>query len=512
MLEIAAAEGAHACRLGRRGLEVYIVEPSPTMLERARGRVAEYGVQVRLVRGIAETLPFPDATFDRVVCDSALDHLADPERAIREMSRVTTRDGRVVLTFVNYGSASTRLSRLVYRAGRRLGLLRTEAQGGRLFWDSPVPHDHNFECTLENVSAMCRPYLELDRAAGISLGWNVPGWGRLLARFGGSGPLLRGLDRIARAGPQIADFVVSVWRPRPRTMWPADELCVRPSNPVYQRQVREEVAYRARAAEITVASASPASERTDNAAMTGDPGRAWLTDLIARGTFRDAAALGCDEPRWVRDWLASGGSERLDVYEVGDTLVTKARAALGAASARVRFIPMDLNFAQLPAGAYDVVWTSGGLHAVVNLEHLFSQVHQALRPGGLFAVHGYVGERRLQYDPRRLARINAVLAGVPARYRRTETVAAPAPPWEVGPLCAVRSDEILALARARFDVVHEATTGRLFPLGLAVDRAAIARDEPRLLDRLAAAEDAARDDPLMQPCLAYAVFRRRAGA
>src|SRR5262245_28438984 len=79
VLEVAAAEGVNACRLRERGLSTYILEPSQTMLRLARARQLRSGLTFPLVRGIAETAPFRDGAFDRVLCDSALDHIADPE-------------------------------------------------------------------------------------------------------------------------------------------------------------------------------------------------------------------------------------------------------------------------------------------------------------------------------------------------------------------------------------------------------------------------------------------------
>src|SRR5438552_17097068 len=79
LLEVAAAEAVHACRLSKLGLEAFVIEPSPIMLAAARKNIAEYRARVALIRGIAETLPFHDATFDRVLCDSALDQRADRE-------------------------------------------------------------------------------------------------------------------------------------------------------------------------------------------------------------------------------------------------------------------------------------------------------------------------------------------------------------------------------------------------------------------------------------------------
>ena len=125
-----------------------VVEPSPAMLAAARDRMAEFGATVTLVRGIAETLPFRDGTFDRVLCESAIDHFAHPDAAVREMTRVLQPEGRLVISFVNYGSVSTRISRLAYRAWRRGAPV---IPGQHLFWDSPVPIEHTFECSLPVV-------------------------------------------------------------------------------------------------------------------------------------------------------------------------------------------------------------------------------------------------------------------------------------------------------------------------------------------------------------------------
>jgi hypothetical protein len=84
VVELAAGDGRHACGLRARGLGAVILEPSPAMLARARVRQNTSGVHVPLVRAVAEASPFRDGAFSRTLCDSALDHLADAERAIAD--------------------------------------------------------------------------------------------------------------------------------------------------------------------------------------------------------------------------------------------------------------------------------------------------------------------------------------------------------------------------------------------------------------------------------------------
>lgn len=524
VLEVAAAEAIHSCKMNLRGMESYVLEPSPAMLERARGHIERSGTRVQLVRGIAESLPFADGIFDRVLIDSAIDHLADPERSLAEMARVLRPDGRLVVGFVNYASLSARVSRRLYRALRGARLLSRDEH---LFWDTPVPLEHTFECTPARLRRMCTPYLELDDTLGVSLGWNAPGWGALLARLPRARALalLGRLDRVARRHPEHADFVVTVWRPRPagaRAPHPAaagNGMAVRETDVVYPGRLQTEIEFFERAnLGPRIFELFQHTRAQANAAYTGDPERSWIDDLLARGPFRAAAMLGCDDGAYEQHWLDAGGSDALDIYDVSAGVLRAVRAGLGMGRGarrrrgrRVRFLRADLNFARLPEARYDVIWSSGCLHHVSNLEHLFAQVARALRPGGLFAVHDYVGERRLQFAPERLARVNAALREVPRRFRADgiEAIAAPRGD-DLSAFCGVRSDDILPLARARFDVVHEGAAGALFPLFLVIDLPALEREEPALHARLLAAEEAACREPGARPCGAYVVFRKRA--
>jgi ubiquinone/menaquinone biosynthesis C-methylase UbiE len=70
---------------------------SAGMLARARTRSGAAGrpVEFRLLE--ATTLPFPDRSFDTVTTSLTLCTVPDPERTLREMSRVCRPDGRIAL-------------------------------------------------------------------------------------------------------------------------------------------------------------------------------------------------------------------------------------------------------------------------------------------------------------------------------------------------------------------------------------------------------------------------------
>jgi len=73
------------------------VDLSPEMLTAARARAAELGRKVDLREADAEALPFPDASFDSVVCTLAMCAVPDDRAAIGEMGRVLRPGGRLLL-------------------------------------------------------------------------------------------------------------------------------------------------------------------------------------------------------------------------------------------------------------------------------------------------------------------------------------------------------------------------------------------------------------------------------
>jgi ubiquinone/menaquinone biosynthesis C-methylase UbiE len=79
------------------------VDLSPVMLAAARQRAAELGRDVDLREGDAESLPFPDASFDTVVCTLSLCAIPDDRAAIAAMWRVLRPGGRLLL-FDHIGS------------------------------------------------------------------------------------------------------------------------------------------------------------------------------------------------------------------------------------------------------------------------------------------------------------------------------------------------------------------------------------------------------------------------
>jgi len=73
------------------------IELSPKMLDIAHRQARELGREADLRPGDAQSLPFPDASFDTVVATLALCTIPDDRRAAAEATRVLRPGGRLLL-------------------------------------------------------------------------------------------------------------------------------------------------------------------------------------------------------------------------------------------------------------------------------------------------------------------------------------------------------------------------------------------------------------------------------
>ncbi len=96
VLEIAAGTGRNLPFYPRE-VRLTLIELSPEMIEIARHRTRNLGVEADLRVGDTQDLPFPDASFDTVVATLALCTIPDDRRAVTEAARILRPGGRLLL-------------------------------------------------------------------------------------------------------------------------------------------------------------------------------------------------------------------------------------------------------------------------------------------------------------------------------------------------------------------------------------------------------------------------------
>ena len=96
LLDVGCGDGFWTSRIAQNCRHVIGIEPDRETLE--------YGQRffnlsnMTYMPGVAESLPFRDRAFDKVLSVSCLEHFADPWRALIEMARVLKPGGRIALS------------------------------------------------------------------------------------------------------------------------------------------------------------------------------------------------------------------------------------------------------------------------------------------------------------------------------------------------------------------------------------------------------------------------------
>jgi ubiquinone/menaquinone biosynthesis C-methylase UbiE len=94
VLEVAPGPGYLAIELAKRGYPVTALDISRSFVRIARENATKAGVVIDVRHGNAAQMPFPDASFDYIVCMAAFKNFTDPIGAIDEMHRVLKPGGQ----------------------------------------------------------------------------------------------------------------------------------------------------------------------------------------------------------------------------------------------------------------------------------------------------------------------------------------------------------------------------------------------------------------------------------
>ena len=97
VLDVATGSGNAAIAAARLGCEAVGVDYVPALLERGRERAAAEQLEVELLEGDAESLPFEDGSFDAVTSVFGSMFAPDHEKAAAELLRVTRPGGTIAL-------------------------------------------------------------------------------------------------------------------------------------------------------------------------------------------------------------------------------------------------------------------------------------------------------------------------------------------------------------------------------------------------------------------------------
>jgi SAM-dependent methyltransferase len=188
-------------------------------------------------------------------------------------------------------------------------------------------------------------------------------------------------------------------------------------------------------------------------------------------------SLGCGHGFLERALVAMGIADRVDGIDLSAGAIEEARrlAADAGIDRHIEYRVADLESADFPRGAFDMVFAHHSMHHIEDLDGLCVAVRRALRPGGIFHLNEFVGPDRFQWTDDQLYHLNAFCEALPERYRRLASgqvrppVERPTIPQMIAadPSEAIRSSAIIETVRRHFRVMElRELGGALLHVGL----------------------------------------------
>jgi demethylmenaquinone methyltransferase / 2-methoxy-6-polyprenyl-1,4-benzoquinol methylase len=181
VLDVATGTAAVAIELTRRtGCHVVGLDQSVEMLDAGRRRVEAGGLgdRIELVAGIAERLPFEDASFDALTFTYLLRYVDDPGETMRELARVVRPGGTIAM--LEFGLPQG-LARPAWELYVRVGLPALGAlvsPGWRRVGTFLGPSIREFHRRYDVLELWRNAGIEDVRSRRLSLGGGLVLWGR----------------------------------------------------------------------------------------------------------------------------------------------------------------------------------------------------------------------------------------------------------------------------------------------------------------------------------------------
>jgi ubiquinone/menaquinone biosynthesis C-methylase UbiE len=148
VLEIGCGTGVHTRLLAEAGARVTAVDLTPTAVELTTRRLAQAGLDADVLEADAESLPFPDASFDFVWSWGVIHHSSDTSRVLAEIARVLRPGGHLAFMVYHRTSLTYWLNYVLYRGVLRGGLLRESPDELANRWSDGVIARHYTRRTL----------------------------------------------------------------------------------------------------------------------------------------------------------------------------------------------------------------------------------------------------------------------------------------------------------------------------------------------------------------------------
>jgi ubiquinone/menaquinone biosynthesis C-methylase UbiE len=118
VLEVAPGPGYLSIELSKFGkYRIIGIDISKTFIDIARTNAQDAGADVEFRQGTVAAIPYPDSTFDAIVCTAAFKNFKEPDKALAEMHRVLKPGGTGLIVDMNRCASDRQIEQLTQKMG-----------------------------------------------------------------------------------------------------------------------------------------------------------------------------------------------------------------------------------------------------------------------------------------------------------------------------------------------------------------------------------------------------------
>lgn len=213
----------------------------------------------------------------------------------------------------------------------------------------------------------------------------------------------------------------------------------------------------------------------------------WLVeDFFSDRKFDNILSIGCGIGNHEILLAKLGLANEIDAFDFSESSLRIAREEAKVAGVKINFYQDNFNQFNLEKNKkYDLIFCSGSLHHVKEIERLLSIIQNSLNPEGYFIVNEYIGDCYNIYNQWQVELINRLYRCFPNSLRSSELEKFVNPTiqqvFAADPSESVRSKIILPLLDAYFkiEVYQPFGGGILHPLYPLLNHNELSSNEPK---------------------------------
>lgn len=213
----------------------------------------------------------------------------------------------------------------------------------------------------------------------------------------------------------------------------------------------------------------------------------WLVNkFFKKRRFDNLLSIGCGVGNHEILMAKLGFASQIDAFDFSETSLEIARKDATAAGVDINFYQDDFNLFRIDENKkYDIVFCSGSLHHVKEIERCLSTIQKCLKPDGYFIVNEYIGDCYNIYNENQVDLLDRIYKcfHYTLRSGTTETFYSPSieQVFAKDPSEAVRSKLILPFLKFYFDVevLNQAGGGLLHEMYPLLDHYQLSDGDPK---------------------------------